>query len=76
MPYRRDGLEYLRMHPKLWRWMNRCQTCEQLGHKPELPDKVGEGVAADNLRGYFPALALNDIGICCQCEGKSEKTKG
>lgn len=62
-----DGLLYLQMYPKLWKWMNRCLSCGHLGHKPELPARLGEGVAAQSLRGYFPELALDELGLCDQC---------
>jgi hypothetical protein len=65
--YRSKGTSYLQMYPELWNWMNRCLSCGHLGHKPELPKKLGIGVAAHHLRRYFPELALDENGLCPQC---------
>lgn len=62
-----DGLLYLRQYPRLRKWINQCIACQRVGHKPELPENLGETVAASNLRRFFPALALNEIGLCEQC---------
>ena len=62
-----DGLNYLRDYPKLRRWINQCAGCQRLGHKPELPAKLGMSFAPDNLRKFFPELAVNDVGLCDQC---------
>lgn len=61
---RNDGLLYLDMYPGLRKWTNQCVTCQRLGYRPELPE---EHVAANNLRSFFPELALNDQGLCDQC---------
>lgn len=68
-----NGASYLQMYPKLWKWMNRCLSCGHLGHKPELPEQLGETVAAYNLRRYFPELALNQHGLCEQCAAARNK---
>ena len=70
--HRADNLRYLQMYPHLWKWMNRCGACGHLGYKPELPPRIGQGVAAQNLRKYFPELAVNSIGLCAQCAGSPE----
>ena len=62
-----DGLLYLQDYPKLRQWINQCVACQQVGYKPELPDSIGVGVAARNLRRYFRPLFLNEIGLCEQC---------
>jgi hypothetical protein len=67
MPYRSGGADYLRQYPKLWKWMNQCLVCGHIGHKPELPTRIGEGVAAHHLRQYFPELSLDERGLCDQC---------
>ena len=62
-----DGLLYLQDYPQLRKWINQCVACQQVGSKPELPDSIGVGVAARNLRRYFRPLLLNEIGLCEQC---------
>ena len=61
------GEDYLRSYPKLEKWMNRCVSCGHVGHKPQLPERIGEGMAAQNLRSFFPPLMLNADGQCEQC---------
>lgn len=61
------GLLYLQDYPKLWKWMNRCVSCGHLGHKPEMPESIPNSTAPQNLRRFFPELALNDHGQCDQC---------
>ena len=62
-----DGLLYLRDYPRLRKWINQCTACQRLGHKPELPEQLGKGVAARNLRRYFPEMAVDSAGFCEQC---------
>ena len=63
-----DGLLYLKGYPRLRKnWINQCVGCQQLGHKPDLPKQLGEGVAAQNLRKYFPEMAVDGAGLCEQC---------
>lgn len=63
-----DGLLYLNDYPQLRKkWINQCVGCQQFGHKPDLPMQLGKGVAAQNLRKYFPEMAVDDAGLCEQC---------
>jgi hypothetical protein len=62
-----DGLLYLQDYPRLRKWINQCVGYQRLGHKPELPAQVGVGVAAQNLRRYFPEMAVDSAGLCEQC---------
>jgi len=39
----------------------------RVGHKPELPEQLGKGRAAHNLRKYFPEMTVNDSGLREQC---------
>jgi hypothetical protein len=71
-----DGLRYLRTYPRLAAWINRCVACQRLGHKPELPDQLGKGRAAQNLRQYFPEMAVNERGLCDQCAGSGDRNLG
>jgi hypothetical protein len=71
-----DGLLYLQDYPRLRRWINQCVGCQRLGYKPEMPEQIGPGIAAQNLRRLFPELDVNAAGLCEQCaasiRGKSE----
>jgi hypothetical protein len=67
----KDGLLYLKMYPELRRkWINQCVCCQHVGHKPELPEEIYPGGAAQNLRRYFRPLALDARGLCEQCAGE------
>jgi hypothetical protein len=63
-----DGELYLAMYPRLARrWMNQCVVCQRKGYKPGMPDQIGIGVAANNLRRFFDPLNLSEDGRCDQC---------
>jgi hypothetical protein len=64
---RNDGMQYLQSYPKLWKWINQCVVCQRIGHKPELPERIEPGVAAQNLRSFFPEFQVNEVGICKHC---------
>jgi hypothetical protein len=61
-----EGEKYLRMYPGLEKWMNQCVICQAKGYKPELPEKLTPGGAAQNIRRYFSPLTI-DGGICEEC---------
>lgn len=71
-----DGLNYIKSYPKLKKWINECIVCGSVGYKPELPEKLtsnlGNGefqtFGADNIRSYFQPLAVNELGICEECQ--------
>lgn len=71
-----DGLNYIKSYPKLKKWINECIICENVGYKPELPEKLtsnlGNGefqtISADNIRNYFQPMAVNELGICEECQ--------
>ena len=71
-----DGLRYLQAYGHLAAWINRCVACQRLGHKPELPDQLGKGRGAQNLRHYFPEMAVNELGLCDQCAGSAGHNAG
>jgi hypothetical protein len=62
-----DGLLYLQAYPRLQKWINQCVGCQRNGYKPEMPEQIGPGVVAQNLRRFFPKMGLNDVGLCEQC---------
>jgi hypothetical protein len=71
-----EGLLYLQDYPSLRKWINQCVACQRLGHKPEMPEQIGPGGAAQNLRRYFPEMGVDAAGLCEQCAasmyGKSD----
>lgn len=69
-----DGLDYIRMYPRLMKWINTCSGCGAIGHKPELPEQITRKggqwtVCAQNLRRFFKELVVNDVGLCGICGG-------
>ena len=62
---------YLQEYPRLLKWINQCVACQHKGYKPELPEELPPGFAAQNLRKYFDELQLNENGLCPQCAGTS-----
>lgn len=65
--HKNEGLLYLRGYPQLRKWINQCVACQRLGYKPEMPQQIGVGVAAKNLRRFFPEMGINEAGLCEQC---------
>lgn len=68
-----EGEEYLRMYPRLRKWINQCNACQDTGYKPELPKELSTydgkiSAAAKNLRKFFKPLPLNETGLCAVCE--------
>ena len=74
MPVFKDADEYLRMYPKLRKWINECKACHYKGHKPEMPEDISPwpSIAGYNLRRYFHPLELDDDGLCEQCRNASQ----
>ena len=61
----RDGEDYLKQHPRLQRWVNTCVLCGCRGHRPEMRDEdFHAGIAAINIRTFFPAIAIDENGHC------------
>jgi hypothetical protein len=71
-----DATEYLNDHPELQKWIHACRLCHRVGHRVDLPQKLGMGVAAQNLRRYFPQLILDGHGRCEQCAAEATETPG
>ncbi|MCM3599056.1 hypothetical protein M4D55_25300 [Metabacillus idriensis] len=68
-----EGEEYLMMYPKLRKWINQCNACQDIGYKPELPLGLSTydgdiSAAADNLRAFFICLQINEVGLCDVCK--------
>lgn len=59
--------QYLQMFPKLEKWVNHCPICGARGRKPEMPETIGEGMAAHNLRQMLPVLEMGESGFCLTC---------
>lgn len=69
---KRNGNDYLDMYPKLRRWVNQCVACQTQGYKPEMPEDIYPGVAAQNLRRYFTPLVVDENGFCDQCKASMD----
>ena len=63
-----DGDDYLRLYPKLRKWIVQCVGCQRVGYRLDLPDRIGVGFAAQNLRRLFRPLSLSSRLLCEQCE--------
>lgn len=70
------GNGYLRMYPKLKKWMNQCIGCQTKGFKPEMPKKLPPGGPSLLLQHYFNELALNDGGLCRECQTALDDQQG
>lgn len=74
--HREEGNEYLKLYPKLEKWMNTCICCGRTGYKPDLPKNIttrfgGQEFAtagAANIRRYFNPLEVNEFGVCVVCQ--------
>jgi len=62
-----EGKSYLQIYPELRKWINQCVACQREGYKPNMPEDIFPGVAAENIRKYFRELELNEIGLCSIC---------
>lgn len=63
------GEEYLKMYPKLRKWINECAMCHYKGYKPDMPDEIypHPSLASYHLRSYFKPLELNEDSLCKFC---------
>lgn len=76
MKYRQNqGMDYLKRYPHLWKWMNNCISCGEIGYKPDLPEHIHPEDAVPHLqwndeyiRKYFKPLYVNESGYCKMCE--------
>lgn len=69
-----SGRGYLRMYPKLMKWINQCIACQSIGYKPEMLTKLPAGNPAAIIKTHFQQLELSDKGLCDQCaEGLRQK---
>jgi hypothetical protein len=63
-----DGLAYLKTCPDAQSYVHQCAACQLLGYSPT---KLAGAEIHHNLRrhieSYFPAMELNELGICEQC---------
>jgi len=73
--YKNEGSLYLEMYPELRKWINQCVACQREGYKPDMPEDIYPGVAAQNIRKYFKELELNKTGLCSVCAGATRKRK-
>ena len=71
-----EGLLYLQDYPRLRKWINQCVACQRLGYRPDMPKDLGPGVAAQNLRRFFPEMDVNAAGLCEQCAAASRAKRG
>lgn len=64
-----NGEEFLSMHPAQRKWINECSMCHQRGYKPDILEQLYPYPPTEtrNLRCYFKPLALNNKGICEEC---------
>jgi hypothetical protein len=63
-----QGDAYIAQYPKLQKWIIQCVACKKQGYRPDLPEQIGIGVAAQNIRYFFRPIILNEDGICDECQ--------
>jgi hypothetical protein len=77
-----EGLKYIQQYPRLRKWINTCICCGAVGYNPNMPetltrrDKMRQGeyetLSAYNIRKYFNPMAVNDMGLCEDCQKMRE----
>jgi len=66
--HKSDAQLYLETYPALQRtWINQCVACQRQGYKPNMPDSIHPGMAAQNLRAYFQPMEVDENGLCKLC---------
>ena len=68
MPKSGEKEQYRQQYPGSEKWLQQCLICQTIGYKPEMPEKVGVGFLAQNIRMFYPKLLLNELGLCEDCE--------
>ena len=71
---KKDRELYLRMYPKLNKWINECWLCHCQGYDRsivESPDNE-ETIAVRNIKRYFQPLDLDEDGLCEVCSRLSK----
>lgn len=58
---------YRKQYPQCDKWLQQCIICQAEGYKSEMPQKIGVGFLAQNIRRFYDELALNEIGLCEIC---------
>lgn len=62
-----NGEAYLQQYPRLAKWIHECAACGHRGYRPDLPEQIGRGIAAQNIRRFFEPLDVDESGRCEQC---------
>lgn len=62
-----NGEKYISSFPKLKKWINECLCCHKKGYKPNMPDKISDGMATYFIKKYFEPLELDENGLCSIC---------
>ncbi|MCI8652804.1 MAG: hypothetical protein HFF11_03805 [Angelakisella sp.] len=66
--YRRSaGDRYLESYPELRKWVLECPVCHRKGYRPDLPDRLGKTLKAQELRRYFQPMETDEMGFCTTC---------
>ncbi len=66
----KKGEEYIKVFPKLKKWINECVCCHRKGYDPNMPKTIGtvEGnLGAKTIRQYFKPLSVNEHRLCEVC---------
>ncbi len=65
----RSPKEFLKVPPRLRRWVNECASCHHRGYKPDTPKPQFDNTASTlaKLRRLLNELVLDETGVCEQC---------
>ncbi|MBL8206330.1 MAG: hypothetical protein JNM09_18985 [Blastocatellia bacterium] len=65
-----DVDKYLKPNSYLRQWVNECVCCHYKGYKPQMPEPKSFSTAHTpvKLRRLLDELALDEMGLCEQCQ--------
>lgn len=70
-----NGEYFLTQNPKLEKWINRCLSCNAVGYKPEMPERLRDIETRGWLRRYFRPLPVDKCGLCESCRRQNTTAK-
>ena len=65
----KDRALYMRMYPKLNKWINECWLCHCQGYDRSIVESPNneQTIAARHIKSFFQPLDLDEDGLCEVC---------